>query len=150
MTDVPKKLMEVDEGGSAILICRASGTKPNVVTWSFKGDSSSMPLYSNVGYDGSLFLRKISIRSQGKYTCIVKNAAGSVEYETRVVVSKCPSWYFSRNFFKINTISTTGNSILLFKSLVPWTKFSRRIKNSTFFKYAKLIISEGVLKIAIP
>ena len=89
ITDVPKKLIAVDEGGSVVLTCRASGTKPYVVTWFYKGDSSGMPLYSTIGYDGSLFLRKMSTTSRGKYTCIVKNAAGSVSRDTRIVVSKC-------------------------------------------------------------
>ena len=99
ITDAPKEITEVEEGGSAILTCHASGTKPYVVTWFFNGESSGMPLYTTVGYDGSLFLRELSERSQGKYTCTIKNAAGSVSHETRIIVSKCSSRRF---FFVIN------------------------------------------------
>ena len=50
-----------------------------------------MPYHSSVGYDGNLVLRRVSASSGGKYTCIVKNAAGSVSHNTKIVVSK----YFS-------------------------------------------------------
>ena len=107
ITDAPKKIVEAEEGGSVILTCHASGTKPYVVTWFYNGDSSGLPLYSTVGYDGSLFLRKISARYQGRYTCRVKNAAGSVSHETRIIVSKCSQCFlFTRNFFRISISST--------------------------------------------
>lgn len=89
MTNVTKKMIVAEEGGSVVLTCLASGTRPYVVIWSYKGDSSSMPLYSNIEYDGSLVLHKMSISSQGKYRCVVKNAAGSASHETRIIVSKC-------------------------------------------------------------
>ncbi|XP_028403761.1 uncharacterized protein LOC114526372 [Dendronephthya gigantea] len=85
MADVPKQLVEADEGNSVVLTCRASGTKPHVVTWLFEG-SSSIPLFSNVGYDGSLYIRKLSKSSGGKYTCTVKNAAGSISHDINIVV----------------------------------------------------------------
>lgn len=108
MTDVPKELVEVEEEESVVLTCRASGTKPYVVTWFFDG-SSSMPLFSKVGYDGSLHIRKLSKSSGGKYTCTVKNAAGSVSHEFRIIVSKYFSRYFSHttytNFLKLTSVT---------------------------------------------
>ena len=91
MTIVPKKLVKVKEGRDVVLTCSAYGTKPFVVTWFHNDGSDSLPLYSKILTNGSLSLRKVSTRSRGKYTCVVKNAAGSASYETRIVVSKYDS-----------------------------------------------------------
>lgn len=88
ITEVQKDFVSVKEGKTLLLTCNASGTKPYVVMWYFNGKINPVPSSAVVKYDGSLFFGAITPGCQGRYTCVVKNAAGMTSRNQRVIVGK--------------------------------------------------------------
>lgn len=72
-------------GETAEVVCAvAEGDKPFKIIWKFNGSKNMEDLgitFFKAGMRSSiLFIESIKLEHRGKYTCIVKNSAGSDEY----------------------------------------------------------------------
>lgn len=113
VTGIPNKEVTVDEGEHLVLSCQASGTSPLVFTWSYKGDGGNMPHPSYTANDGSLHIDHVTASARGRYTCEVRNAAGSAKYETNVDISK---WFIAI----CQSDARTSTAFLFLESFQPF------------------------------
>lgn len=88
ITDPPNQIISAKEGKTWQFTCHALGSKPSVVTWYFGGKRHGLPSKAIVTYDGTLILRTITASYQGRYTCVVQNAAGTTSQDKHFFVGK--------------------------------------------------------------
>ncbi|XP_027489144.1 protein turtle homolog A-like, partial [Corapipo altera] len=87
--ETPPALLEVPDGATLTLSCRAVGNPPPVVTWR----RSDVPVQGGDGMqvaNGTLSVAAVGRASAGTYTCHAASTEGTVTHTTRVLVQGPP------------------------------------------------------------